>query len=83
MKDSVQKLIFLLCSVHAVNQDKCGMFLFSVQATEPQTLRTSNVLWLRREETQRERESTAMSYLLSRPWERYVKMLQIHELADA
>lgn len=54
MKDSVQKLIFLLCSVHAVNQDKCGMFLFSVQATEPQTLRTSNVLWLRREETQRE-----------------------------
>lgn len=59
------------------------MFLFSVQATEPQTLRTSNVLLLRREETQRERESTAMSYLLSGPWEFYVKMLQIHELADA
>lgn len=56
MKDSVQKSIFLFCSVHAVNQDKCGMFLFSVQATEPQTLRTSNMLWLRREETQRERE---------------------------
>lgn len=36
MEDSVQELIFLLCTVHAVNQDRSGMFLFSVQATEPQ-----------------------------------------------